>query len=583
MTPPFNLKDFEFSLDPSVWDAAQDIAASGAVKALREVEPKFWVALVDADTYRYEVEILLSAQRVKGLTCECRPHATRMRACAHSAAVILKLRQYFEKEKVEKERLPQPVSRSYGPSRLTVQTVLSHVDPEKLIEFVREWAQNDRDFSLALKTRFAAELPGSADFFEQLLTTALLPLKNPEKIRDADFRRLMRSLEDLDKQMAAEMRSENWPAAVQIASAVLAKLPPTVSKMTGPRKMHAEKIATSVFQKLLEIGATDDIAPYFEEEIWQSALGLVAQRGLLPSMASNASTLDFFVEKTSATPSRLVELEMIEKEGSPEIDTFWPIFLLCLAKKGEKKPVFELLTRASPQGERLLKLLRLLVERGFFELAKSATNAFLADGAFSGWQKMQADELLFLLAEKTGDRLAQVDFMRSRFMASGNFDHFQKLKKLAADDWAAEVERLLSALKSEKPTAETARRIAGILAVEGHAPVLTAFLLSENRLELAQEHEAFLLKNAPDSLEQLYSKLLETHLTDHLGRNAAEKAADVLTNLKKRSPERAVEIARGLLQTFADRQTVIAELIAFLPKEEKIEWLRRLKTSIEFS
>ena len=200
---PFSLKDFEFKLPPDLWDAAQDLQAAGAVRKLTEIEPKFWVAEVATNEYHVEVEVLFAATKVKGFTCECRGNSVRMKFCPHVAATLITLRHFYEKERREREK---PVIRpEKEPKKLTIPNILAQIEPQKLLDFVREYAQTDPEFALALKTRFAAELPGTADFFAQLLDAVVRPCK-ASKPKDLDFRRLMATLGDLEKQQIAALR-----------------------------------------------------------------------------------------------------------------------------------------------------------------------------------------------------------------------------------------------------------------------------------------------------------------------------------------------------------------------------------------
>ena len=291
----FALKDFEFKIDPSIWDAAQDLHTAGAVRSLREIEPKFWTAQVETADYHVEVEVLFAALKVKSFTCECRPNIFKIKMCAHVAATLIRLRQIFEKEKKEREKPIEPKGSSQT-TKLTVLTILIHAEPEKLADFIREYAANDRDFNLALKTRFAGELPGAADFYGQLLDSLIRPLV-PQKIVDADFRRLMRTLADLDRRQNEENEYENFPAVVEMASMILQKLPPLAQKIMPPRRSHLEKFCSNAFRRLVGVSLRRGLAPILEEEIWLFVLEMPSAGLLLPVLHREA--FDFFVEKTT--------------------------------------------------------------------------------------------------------------------------------------------------------------------------------------------------------------------------------------------------------------------------------------------
>ena len=134
------LKDFEYNINPAVAQSAQQLVQAGAVRALREVEKHFWVALVeDPEEAPREVEVMITPHKIKAFTCECWPAGRRL-MCMHIAATLLKLRQFLE-QKAEERRARAEKLAAAEPGRLTVQQVLDEVSPEALMDFVRDYAR----------------------------------------------------------------------------------------------------------------------------------------------------------------------------------------------------------------------------------------------------------------------------------------------------------------------------------------------------------------------------------------------------------------------------------------------------------
>ncbi|MCB0577433.1 MAG: hypothetical protein KDC61_22930, partial [Saprospiraceae bacterium] len=95
------LKNFEHHISGTTWSTADDLVQAGSVKALREVEKHFWVALVeDEEGGPYEVEVMITPHKIKAFTCECWSAGRRL-MCAHIAAALLKLRQFLEQKTEE--------------------------------------------------------------------------------------------------------------------------------------------------------------------------------------------------------------------------------------------------------------------------------------------------------------------------------------------------------------------------------------------------------------------------------------------------------------------------------------------------
>ena len=156
MLQKLSLNDFEHHISPTTWYAADDLVQAGRVKNLREIERHFWVALVETDEGNYESEVMITPHKIKAYACECFTEGRRL-MCPHIAATLIKIRQFFD-QREETRRMKAELKPSNELTRFTVQTALDNATPEALADFVRDFARRDRDFALALKTRFAAHV-----------------------------------------------------------------------------------------------------------------------------------------------------------------------------------------------------------------------------------------------------------------------------------------------------------------------------------------------------------------------------------------------------------------------------------------
>ncbi|MGI9159769.1 MAG: hypothetical protein ACR2K1_08465, partial [Saprospiraceae bacterium] len=114
----YRLSDFEFYIDPSTWNSAQDLLQAGAIRSLREVEKHFWVAAADTPGGALEVEVIITPHRIKAYACECWSENRRL-MCPHIAAVLLKVRQYLEQRQEERRKIRE-VRQEKALNRLTV-------------------------------------------------------------------------------------------------------------------------------------------------------------------------------------------------------------------------------------------------------------------------------------------------------------------------------------------------------------------------------------------------------------------------------------------------------------------------------
>jgi hypothetical protein len=97
------LKNFEFQISPNTWNAAQDLVLAGGIRSLQEVEKHFWVATVVDGTLQYEVETIITPNKIKAFTCECWAEGRRL-MCPHIAAALFKVRQFLEINRTKRAR-----------------------------------------------------------------------------------------------------------------------------------------------------------------------------------------------------------------------------------------------------------------------------------------------------------------------------------------------------------------------------------------------------------------------------------------------------------------------------------------------
>jgi hypothetical protein len=566
----FSLKDFEFKVDPEIWDAAQDLHTSGSVRTLREVEPKFWVAEVATTEYHVEVEILFAATKIKSFTCECRPKLARMRFCPHVAAALIKLRQFFEKERREREKpAPKPENTH---SKLTIPNILAQADTAKLLEFLREYAQIDRDFNLALKTRFAAEMTGTADFFGQLLDSVIQPCRS-SKLKDAEFRRLMTTLSDLEKQQSDATMHENFLPAAQLAATVVRKLLPLVPFIQQPRLAHLEKSMLFAVRRLSAIGLKNEIAPLLEEEISNFFFDILEKNAVLTVMENDF--LDYYVEKTDSKEAFQPVAELIEKRAG---DSTFVLRLsaVCFTKMNQSEKLLKILDFQTDFSE-VLKVISVLSERSEWAMVKLICRHFSDEKInLDARSKLALQDFSYQTAQRTNDISGQTDYLRKRYLATGNLDYYQKIKIIAGKKWPMEFEKLLGGLRGQFQSDAVRYRIASILAEEGQTAVLAAYLESENDPELLERNVDYFLRVAPEQFNRLAKRLLADFLREHFGRQSAERVRNFLSNFRKKSPAITTEIIKTLLEEFWERPALVEEIGIFLTKDDRKALFERI-------
>ncbi|MFN8303694.1 MAG: hypothetical protein U0U46_14480 [Saprospiraceae bacterium] len=558
------LKDFEYNINPAVAQSAQQLVQAGAVRALREVEKHFWVALVeDPEEAPREVEVMITPHKIKAFTCECWPAGRRL-MCMHIAATLLKLRQFLE-QKAEERRARAEKLAAAEPGRLTVQQVLDEVSPEALMDFVRDYARRDRDFALALKTQFAAALEGSSNPFLLLLDAAIpRNLTAATGTREAEFRRLRKTLDDLETQLQNALTDHNFRSVFQISAAILEKVCPYLSRIREQKRDLLLHFCQDALQKLLAL-RPEDLSPELRIEKWELIFSL-AERQIVPPEITR-ELVRFLSESAVADEQHFERIrQLFDRTPAPVPPLILQLFLAALAQRGLPAAAAKVLEdyRGQPA---LIK--NCIVELYYLHCRTAATEAaehFLAQEMFNTAERRELEDILMLIAEKSGDRERLSRLLRERFLKTGHFDFYNRLKLLAGDDWLGERNQLVSELKQRAD----APKLATILAAEGELDALRELLSTSGELPFLQRYEDFFRADDAAFLRDRYTHILSEHLAGHFGRPAAAYAREALQHLLNKGETALVtDIVRALTAAFPERHTLPEELAELFPKNRR--------------
>lgn len=559
------LRDFEFHISATTWNAAQDLAHHGAVRGLQEVERHFWVAKVLDDAFEYEAEVIISPTRIKAFACGCWTEQRRF-MCAHIGAALLKLRQFLQQKAEEKAR--EQESKAATPNneltRLTIRDVLGSAPPEALADFVRTYARRDRDFALALKTWFAGSLTGAENPFLLVFSSVLPKTAAQSALRDADYRRLRRTLGDLEDQLSAALNAANLRTAYQVSAAVLASVGPLVNVQEEPRRGALLHDVTGALNELTRLAVEPSASPELRETAWEALLNGV-KSGHFP-MDLQREVTRFVSQATAADTGRAEQVAALYfSYPSKSVPTHvLEIYLASLAARGMAEGVVKVLDALEADTQLPYLALRAVwLELYYLQLDAAATLVaeYLQQRPdLTPGQRRELDDLLLNLAERTGDRPRQLRQLRQRYLQSFNPDLLVRLRQLAGDDWPVERNAVLTTLRDGGHT----DRVADLLAAEGDSVVLSAYLAEYGTLPLLERHLNLL---EPAFVRAQYTRLLADYLSEHFGRPGSAFAREALAPLARKGHKQLViNVIADLAAQFPDREGLAEELNELFPK-----------------
>jgi hypothetical protein len=479
--------------------------------------------------------------------------------CPHVAASLLRLRQFLE-QRAEERRAKAEQQEHKERSRLTVQDALENATPEAITEFVLEYARRDRDFALALKTWFAGLVTATENPYLLVLDSVIPKGKN---FREPEFRRLRKTLDDLSMQADGAYGLHNFQTSFLINAALLRKIGAFLPQNTDNRYTTLLQFFQAALHQVLSI-EKDQIAQALRDAIWDlmfelGKMGLVppeSQREVIRYLATTARDADKFEQFN----------RLFDETPAPAPTFILHLFLVALAERGSAPAVVRVLEDFQSQPEQVKNAILALYYLHYREAVTLAGEAFLKkEGLPAGWRREMEDILLFI-AEQSGDTVRQQALLRQRFLLSGSFEFYEKLKRVAGADWLPIRQELADTLQTKGER----HKLAAMLALDKDSQALAKLLETETDIRQIQRFESVFLPDEQGFVLERYITLLGDYLSDHFGQPAAAYVRQQLSVLlQKGEPELVREIIQALIARFPDRPSLPEELAELFPKTKK--------------
>lgn len=554
-----SLKDFEHSISPATWENADDLVQAGRVKNLREIEKHFWVALVETDEGNYESEVMITPHKIKAYACECFGEGRRL-MCAHIAATLLKLRQFLE-QRAETKRLKAEQKSSAEITRFTVQTALDNASTEDLANFVKDYARRDKDFALALKTRFASLITDSENPYA-LVLDSVIPRT---KIGEPEFRRLRKALDDIEQQLDIAISNQDYRNQYLISWALFSKIQPLLTKTEGNKRNTLLHFCQKAFKSLEQIGQ-GSVSPELREKVWDSVFDWGKKDLFPPELSRDAIR---YLSISASDPSKFDRLNVLfDQTPYPASAFILQLFIAALAVKNRPESTVRVLEDYVENPDAIKDSFLQLYYLKHWEAATQVGEYFLNKQLFNPGSTREIENVLLFIAEQQNDQARQIHWLRRRFLTTGHQELFDRLRIAAAELWPTIRQELIQELVQKGDTVKTA----SLLASENDLDQLAQLLETDGDLNLLQRYEQFFLPEQKPFVQKLYIALLSKYLTNHFGTPAAQHVRMRLAELlHKGETDMVIQIIRALSAEFPERLSLPGELAELFPKSRRKE------------
>lgn len=563
----FLLQNIELHIDDSFIEVAERLIEKQSVSNLYESEKNLWLAIVK-EGKSYEVEIQLTAKRIKAVSCECATYKAQ-KICAHITSALLLVRKRYN-DRAAAAKLKKPVKRNYHiPSKLTTNTILQQVSHEDLIIFVKSFARNHRNFSIALKTQFARkiDLIDNKQKYKDLLESIINAHKSVKKtVTQRGIKQVQTIIHKLLLQIDDAIALDNFSEAFAILEAIFNRFSPLLLPAEDVILDDSLAIISKCIDLVREI-RSKDIAPSLREEIWHSMLEESFKSfylhqnietdffKLLLEQIDDADKTNTLLEKTKVQLNRTdisqqnrvniigLQLSLHEKEGNMEAAE-------VLINENLSNPIV------------LLIALNQATEKNQFDRAKKLAHKGLSI-TDSRLIISQLEQVLLNIALQEADEDTVIKYAKSQFLYTHNLKYYDILKA-TKEGHPLLHQKLIEIMNKQPYSLQKRDTIAALYYQENQISQLIDYMESIGSLDLIQNYDTKLIKTHKKKIYALYEKILTTYLKNHIGRIPALRISKALQHIRNiAAHDLADRLIKQFRNNYAERHTLMEVLKHF--------------------
>lgn len=555
----FQIDHIELHIDDKFVELGEQLLQKQALTSLYESEKNLWLGNI-LDRNAFEVEIQMVSHRIKAITCDCQTFKDHQ-VCAHSTAVLLELRNR-KKQALEKKEVPKKAARKSG-STLTINTILQNISKEQLEQFVKAFARQNRNFSVALKTKFAAsvEVEDSQLKYLQVLKGAISVNCNSKgEFSVKNMQQILKIAYQMIAQAEDMIALRNYTEGFSILEACLIRISPLLKY--NPEQEENENFVFRVLQISWDLYGKE-IAPLLKGRIW-SFYSEESFKSFYFSEALNTHFFQFLltiteeVEKVNQLTA-YVDKQIGRTDLTIESTVSLVAFQLALYEKnGLEEEAKVLIERYIDQEAVLVMAVNDAVKKGKFERARQLSESKqsrIRDVAL----KEKLDDLNLKIAVHQGVASEIQQFGEIRFFQTYDFSYYQLL--VDQSDAETVYQSILEKIKRQPYSIAKRDAISKLHFETGNIDALLTYFETIRSLDLLKLYDAQLAKNHKKKIYTLYKELITEYLNNHLGPKPAQRVRSIMQHLKTIGAHDLVDQLVSLFEVeYKNRRSLIEEI-----------------------
>jgi hypothetical protein len=587
MKANFPLSDIELNIEDDIIEKAEQIESGSSFKSINEVEKNLWVARMEENDEQIETEMQLSGSKVKSFTCECSIFKKDM-ICAHVAASLMVLRRRKIQDKERKEALKTPKREVLeAPTKLTIPHILKRIESNQLIEFIADYARNDKQFALALKTRFTGDLMEGnfVEHYKSLIDTTLKAAKNPKgKLTPKGWLQFFTLLDELKQKAEVYFKKGELNDSFELIKLSLPLIHRYLRSYDSP---HTKLLRRQVlfFEILRLLTPTTRrgysellISPELSENIFNFML---AEYTTNVKFKFSDMLFEWLIQNVYTNVElekvlQVIENQIVVQRGNFDIqDRLMTQKIQLLQKNGRVEDASKMILSVSTSPEILLFAIQTAIDNGDFVLAKSLCLNGLDIFKSSIIALEQIEELLLKIAQNTRDTEGVLKYAEKRYLKTLQWEYFLLLKEFGID--LAQIKMITQTIENLHYRVEKRDALAGIYFHEKQYDKLIELIKNLQSLELLKRFGLELWKIDNESGFELHKQIIYEYLFTHLGRPPAQRIRTILdSHIENKGWALADLIITALKNDFPERYSLKEEFDDMLLEYEKKQMLNKI-------
>lgn len=584
MKANFPLSDLELNVEDDILEQAELLEAGSAIKALTEVEKNLWVARINDVEGLIETEIQLIGSKVKSFTCDCSIF-NKLTVCPHIAAalMILRRRKVIEKESKDAQKALKKLTPE-TPTKITIPYIIKRIDSAQLIEFIADYARQDKQFALALKTRFTGDLMDGnfAEHYKALIDNTLRAAKNPKgKLTPKGWLQFFTMLDELKQKAESFFKIGELNESFDLIKLSLPLVHRYLRSHDSPHVKLAKR--QTLLLEILRGYSGLLLSPELSENIWDFMLHEYAQNA---KFRFADIIFDWIIKNTDSNIRtekviQVLDNQIVATRGNFDAqDRLLTQKIQILQKSGRVEEASQMILGASQNPEVLFFAVQNSIENNDLVLAKSLCLNGLRIFKNSNIVLEQLEEFLLKIAVKESDTPEGINeevlhLAEKRFLKTLNFDYFNLLKKYHIP--SNKIKTITQSLENQPYKVEKRDALAAIYFTEKHYDKLTEMIKNLQSLELLRRFGLELWRVDKAAGFDLHKTILYEYLFTHLGRPPAQRLRTLLeSHIEKDGFELAEALMTAFKTDFPERFSLKEELDDMLTDLEKKDILRQV-------